>query len=630
MLRIRTFGGFSGLQLKGRTLAGRALELFGIFISYPERQFTYQELREMLARLGEGPPSSENFDLATPLSRMRRAIRETLRLNEEQWKSWRKSHLPVSRGTLEPMIRFSPPDDWEIDCIEFVKLVQSQDQASLRGAIQFYQGDFMPEIGDEPLWNSSPNVIAQKREEYKRLYNSILTRLIWPFQPLCPYKEWVDRGGNELTELIRLTTCQSCIAIQGPSGVGKTSLAEKLAKTLLHKHPDRIAKIIWASAKPGESMLKIQNLKDLYGIILRSFGKDPASYKQIDERELERKLQNEVIQLFQREAVLPNRLVVIILDNYETLPDKYSFLQSLWRALEEGGISGHYCLIVTSRLQVGLDFVHPFPIRELPEQSARQLFQLYLLGDPDKPVPDADWKKIYAALAGRAQLLKLLAGQLKPYQSLLKTSYWTQRLESLLRDLTKARKDVELALREPLELLMALRAGPQKLNELAQALAEPQAKVKQQLEKAIQHRLVIQRRDDRYELTEGGERSIDPENAPYTDFYWLSWKQLPEESRVLLLYLGQEGEALLPISAQLLEIAYGIALQGIAQRLAERIAGLRAGVKGQPLLKFAAAVKPLIDTYLLDVKENGMIQYDLHESEKHFLQSQLPYLEGWV
>lgn len=176
------------------------------------------------------------------------------------------------------------------------------------------------------------------------------------------------------------------VSILGDGGIGKTSIALKVAYDILDDHKDEFNAIVWVTAK--SSTLSSHEVKRINGAILDSVGLLAEAAKQLGSPGGSADPMEELLDY------LGTFKVLLILDNMETVMDQR--LRDFLRELPRGSK-----VLITSR--IGFQMENPFKLDPLTEVESNQLLMALAHGRNVRVIKELD-------PVGRQKLLQKTSG----------------------------------------------------------------------------------------------------------------------------------------------------------------------------------------------------------------------------
>lgn len=211
-----------------------------------------------------------------------------------------------------------------------------------------------------------------------------------PFHNL-PVPDFDETGfvgrGNAVRQIKRAVLGPwPAVSILGDGGIGKTSIALKVAYDILDDHKEDFDAIVWVSAK--SSTLSSHEVKRINGAILDSVGLLAEAARQLGAPTDSGEPLEELLDY------LATFRVLLILDNMETVMDQR--LRDFLRDLPRGSK-----VLITSR--IGFQMESPFKLDPLSETESNQLLMALAHGRNVKIIKELDE-------VGKAKLLEKTSG----------------------------------------------------------------------------------------------------------------------------------------------------------------------------------------------------------------------------
>jgi len=211
-----------------------------------------------------------------------------------------------------------------------------------------------------------------------------------PFHNL-PVPDFDETGfvgrGNAVRQIKRAVLGPwPAVSILGDGGIGKTSIALKVAYDILDDHKDDFDAIVWVTAK--SSTLSSHEVKRINGAILDSVGLLAEAARQLGAPSESADPLDELLDY------LATFRVLLILDNMETVMDQR--LRDFLRDLPRGSK-----VLITSR--IGFQMESPFKLDPLSESESNQLLMALAHGRNVRIIKELDG-------VGKAKLLEKTSG----------------------------------------------------------------------------------------------------------------------------------------------------------------------------------------------------------------------------
>lgn len=211
-----------------------------------------------------------------------------------------------------------------------------------------------------------------------------------PFHNL-PVPDFDETGfvgrGNAVRQIKRAVLGPwPAVSILGDGGIGKTSIALKVAYDILDDHKEEFDAIVWVTAK--SSTLSSHEVKRINGAILDSVGLLAEAARQLGAPAQSADPLDELLDY------LATFKVLLILDNMETVMDQR--LRDFLRDLPRGSK-----VLITSR--IGFQMESPFKLDPLSESESNQLLMALAHGRNVRVIKELDG-------AGKAKLLEKTSG----------------------------------------------------------------------------------------------------------------------------------------------------------------------------------------------------------------------------